>query len=111
MKTNLTRTLLAAATLAVAGSALAEQPVRVRTDGLPTHMRERIEAAAQEGPTALRQYLQRTRMVGYNLRMEEVVAGADIVGLAAKSPQPVVQLSKPGKVAASASFQRFSMRR
>ena len=85
MKKSITRGLLAAATLCVAGAALAEQPVRVRTDGLPTHMRLQVEAAAQQGPTALRQYLQRTRMVGYNLRLEEVAVDTDIVGLVAKA--------------------------
>lgn len=94
------RSLLAVATLAVAGSAFAEPPVRVRTDGLPTHMRERIESVAQQGPTALRQYLQRARMVGYNLRLEDVAAHTDIVGVAERSPssQAVVVLSKPLKV-------------
>ena len=94
MKNKLTRTLFAAAALA-AGSALAtEQPVRVRTDGLPTHMRQQVEAAAQQGPTALRQYLQRTRMLGYQLRVEEVVVGHDLVGVAKGSPA-----EKPAKLA------------
>ena len=91
MKKSLTRGLCVAA-LCVAGVAAAEQPVRVRTDGLPTHMRLRVEAVAQQGPTALRQYLQRTRMVGYNLRIEEVAVDTDIVGYVAKSQmQPVKQ--------------------
>jgi hypothetical protein len=96
MKNTLIRTLVAAAALA-AGSAYAnEQPVRVKTDGLPIHMKQQVQAAAQQGPTALRQYLQRTRMIGYNLRLEEVVADADLVGVMAKSsPQP-----KQEKVAA-----------
>jgi len=88
MNKSITRGLLAAATLCVAGVAAAEQPVRVRTDGLPTHMRLQVEAAAQQGPTALRQYLQRTRMVGYNLRIEEVARDTDIVGYAAKAGEP-----------------------
>ena len=100
MKTRTRNMLLSAATLALSGTVLAQEPVRVKTDGLPTHMRERIEAAAQQGPVALRQYLQRTRMVGYNLRLEEVVADADIVGVAARSQPAVVVLSKPRKVAA-----------
>lgn len=93
MKNVITRGLLAAATLCVASVAMAEQPVRVRTDGLPTHMKQQVEAAAQQGPTALRQYLQRTRMVGYNLRIEEVAADVDVVGMVAKAPhaQPAKQ--------------------
>jgi hypothetical protein len=94
MKTIVTRSLLAAATLALAGTALADQPVRVRTDGLPTHMRDRIEAAAQQGPVALRQYLERTRMMGYQLRMEEVAANVDLVGVVAKSPDVVKKEQK-----------------
>ena len=96
MKNTLTRTLVAAAALAAGTTFANEQPVRVKTDGLPTHMKLQVQAAAQQGPTALRQYLQRTRMLGYNLRVEEVVADADLVGVMAKSPpQPT-----PEKVAA-----------
>lgn len=96
MKNTLIRTLVAAAALA-AGSAYAnEQPVRVRTDGLPTHMKQQVQAAAQQGPTALRQYLQRTRMIGYNLRIEEVVADADLAGVARATPNA----KSPEKVAA-----------
>lgn len=89
MKNILTRTLIAAAALAAGSAVATEQPVRVKTDGLPSHMRLQIQAAAQQGPTALRHYLQRTRMIGYNLRVEDVVVDADLVGVMAKgSPQP-----------------------
>ena len=98
MKNTIARTLVAAAALA-AGSAIAtEQPVRVKTDGLPSHMRLQVEAAAQQGPTALRHYLQRTRMIGYNLRVEDVVVDADLVGVMAKSAP---QKKSPEKVIAT----------
>jgi hypothetical protein len=91
MKTNLLRTFLATGALAASGIALAEPPVRVHTEGLPMHMRVQVEAAAQQGATSLRQYLQRTRMLGYNLRVEEVAVDSDLVGVAkqavAKSPK------------------------
>ena len=88
MKNTLIRTLVAAAALAAGSAHANEQAVRVKTDGLPTHMKQQVEAAAQQGPTALRQYLQRTRMIGYNLRVEEVVVDADLVGVVARhSPQ------------------------
>ena len=99
MKTT-TRSLFLAAGCVMAGSAFAEPAVQVRTEGLPTHMKQQVQAAAQQGPTALRQYLQRTRMVGYNLRMEEVVTNADLVGVQSKSPEAVVVISKTAKVAA-----------
>ena len=85
---NVIRILAAAALLAAASAQAAESPVRVRTDGMPSHMRLQVEAAAQQGPTALRQYLQRTRMLGYNLRVEEVVVEADLAGVLAKTPKP-----------------------
>ena len=75
MKTQLAKSLVAAAALVVAGSALAQaaQPVRIKTEGLPNHVRERLEAKAQEGPEALIQYVNRTRMLGYQVRVEEIV--------------------------------------
>ena len=85
---NTVRILLAGTTLALSATALADAPVRIKTEGLPTHMRAQLEAAAQQGPVALRQYLQRTRMVGYNLRIEEVARDTDIVGITAKA-EPV----------------------
>lgn len=80
MKTNATKLILAAAALVVAGSALAqeaERPVQIRTDGLPSHLAERLQAKAQEGPTALIQYVNRTRMMGHQVRVEEIVLKAD----------------------------------
>ena len=94
---NIARILLAGTTLALSATALADAPVGIKTEGLPTHMRQQLEAAAQPGPAALRQYLQRTRMVGYTLRIEEVARDTDIVGTTAKaapaSPAKVVTVA------------------
>ena len=75
MNTNLIRTLIAASFFAAAAPVLAqeaEKPVAVKTDGLPGHVRARIEAKAQEGPTALIRYINSTRHI-HNLRVEMVV--------------------------------------
>ena len=74
MKTN-TKLFIAAASRVVATSAVAqeaEKPVRVKTDGMPEYLKVRIEAAAQQGPTALRRYLDSTRHI-HNIRMESIV--------------------------------------
>ena len=73
--TRLSRALLVAAALAAAADALAqrrEPPVEVNVQGLPTHVRDRILAKAQEGRTALIQYLHRTYTV-HGLRPEFVI--------------------------------------
>jgi hypothetical protein len=76
MNTKLIKRLIAAAALAVAGSVgaqEAEKPVPIRTDGLPSHVRARLEAKAQEGSAALIQYVNRTRMMGHQVRVEDIV--------------------------------------
>ena len=50
-----------------------EQPVAVNTANLPTHLRERLEEAAQRGQPAVIQFVNRTRMI-YQLRAEDVLA-------------------------------------
>ena len=59
--------LIASAALAAAGDAASqsrpEPPVEVNVDGMPTHLRERVLAKAQEGRTALIQYLHRSYTV------------------------------------------------
>ena len=84
MNTNFTRTILAAALIAVASSAAAqegEKPVSVKTDGLPDHVRVRIEEKAQQGPTALIRYVNSTRHI-HNLRVEMIVRPDDGTPLA-----------------------------
>ena len=77
MKTTITKLILAAAALVVAGTAAAqiEAPVQVKTDvpWVPAHMRAPLEAKALEGPTALMRYVNRTRTMGYPVRVEDIV--------------------------------------
>ncbi len=42
---------------------LGEQPVYVRTDGLPAALAQRIDAEARKGLRPLRQYVQRTHFI------------------------------------------------
>jgi len=91
---NIIRTIAAAGLLAAATAQASEPPVRVNTAGLPSHMKLQVEAAAQQGQTALRHYLQRTRMLGYQLRIEDVVAESELAGTLAKAPK-----ASPRKVA------------
>jgi hypothetical protein len=92
MNTNLTRTILAAALFAIAPIASAqdaERPVAVKTDGLPDHLRARIEEKAQQGPTALIRYVNSTRHI-HNLRVEMIVKpddGAPIAKITKESPK------------------------
>jgi hypothetical protein len=75
MKTNIARTLIAAAALAVAAPVYAQEaepPVAVKTDGLPPQLQMRLQEKAQQGQTAVIQYINRTRNV-HNLRAEDVI--------------------------------------
>jgi hypothetical protein len=79
MKTNFTKSVLAAALFATALSAAAQEaepPVAVITDGLPDHVRVRVEEKAQQGHTALRRYIYSTRHI-HNLRIEMIVKPDD----------------------------------
>ena len=94
MNTNLIRTTVAATLLAVATSIAAqeaERPVAVNTDGMPDHLKVRVEEAAKQGTTALRRYLDSTRHI-YNIRMIAIVK---------PEPQgtPMVMQEEPAKVA------------
>ena len=59
-----------AATSAVAQDA--EPPVAVTTEGMPDHLRARVEEKAQNGITELRRYLDSTKHI-HGLRVELVV--------------------------------------
>ena len=94
MNTNLIRTMVAATLSAVATSVAAqeaEEPVAVNTDGMPDHLKVRVEEAAKQGPTALRRYLDSTRHI-HNIRMMAIVM---------PEPQrtPVVKQDETSKVA------------
>lgn len=52
--------------ISLAGAANAQQPepaVAVRSDGLPPRVAAKVREKAAEGPTALRRYVELTRMV------------------------------------------------
>ncbi len=58
-----------------------EAPVPVRVANLPQHVRERVQAHADQGITSLARYLELTRTV-YQLRLMDVVLGIDSAGFA-----------------------------
>lgn len=69
----------------VATAALAqpidEPPVPVRLSNLSQHVRERVQAHADQGITSLARYLELTRTV-HQLRLMDVVVGIDAWGYA-----------------------------
>ena len=69
-----------AATAAVAQPA-PEPPVPVRVSHLSQHVRERVQAHADQGITSLARYLELTRTV-HQLRLMDVVVGIDAWGFA-----------------------------
>lgn len=90
MKTRLPH-FLAALALAAAGPAFAaEPPVAVDVEGLPAHVKARIQEKAAQGQTALIQYLHRTQTV-HQLRPQFVVRAAGD-GVSARNRQ-VVQVA------------------
>lgn len=52
-----------------------EPPVAVHTDGLPSHIRKRLEEKARHGRTAVLQYINRTRNT-YNLYAPDILRAA-----------------------------------
>jgi hypothetical protein len=99
MKTNLTKHLLAAATLVLATSAFAqdaEKPVNVNTDGLPDHLKARLQEKAQQGPTALIRYVNSTRQI-HNLRVEMIVKPDDAAVVAKVSKEQPTKLAADAK--------------
>ena len=67
---------LAAASTVPAIAQGAEAPVGVYVENLPTHVRERILDKAQQGRTAVIQYLHRTQSL-HQLRPEFILQGDD----------------------------------
>ena len=65
---------VAAAALLFAGQAVArtDSPVPVNLKGLAPHVAKRVAEKAREGSTALRRYLERTRMI-HGLHWSDVV--------------------------------------
>jgi len=76
---NLFLAVVAFAATQAAAQAVAEPPVPVRLSHLtlPTDARERIQAKADQGVTALVHYLELTRAV-YQLRLMDIVVGLDM---------------------------------
>jgi hypothetical protein len=73
--------LLSVATLSLAAmpadaQSTKEDPVAVRVNHLPHHVRDRVHAKAEQGITALARWLELTRTV-YQLRLMDVVADYD----------------------------------
>jgi hypothetical protein len=72
---NATPYAIALSCLAFAGAVCAQQaeaPVAVNTDGMPHSLRARLEAKAQEGPTAVIRFINRTRNI-HQLRAQDVI--------------------------------------
>jgi len=75
MRANYTKYLLAALAVATAGTVNAQQPeepVIVNTYGLPAFVAKNVDAEAQKGITALRQYVQRTSFM-HQLNLEALI--------------------------------------
>ena len=76
--------LLAFGGLALAGIAVAGEtvrPVPVNLEGVPHHLRARIEARANEGLPSLRRYLQSTQHL-HGVRIEQVVRWDEMAAMA-----------------------------
>jgi len=98
---NLSRIVLSAALTALAlpvASQEAERPVAVKTAGLPDHVRARIEAKAQEGPSSLIRYINSTRHL-HNLRVEEIVVSEAETGAVAKKSDESTKVAEKDRAA------------
>lgn len=80
---------------AAAASAQAEPAVAVKTDGLPPHVAARVAAKAQEGITALRQYVWITRGIN-QLDLRSLVRAEESAQVAGRKPRE----EEPATVAA-----------
>jgi hypothetical protein len=98
MNSNISKHLLAAAAFAITGSVCAqqpEQPVKVNIDGLPPHVSNQVKEKASQGPTELRRFVNRTRMIhelNYNSLVQEdsptAIAKKDETKMAARPAEP-----------------------
>lgn len=95
MTIKCTKHILAAAALAFTGSVFAqdEQPVTVNTDGLSATLAEKVKEKAQQGPTELRRFVERTRMI-YGMHYGSIVEE--------NTPSAIARSDKAEKVAANA---------
>jgi hypothetical protein len=75
MKSIVARHVIAGIALAIAlpvSAQVIEPPVAVKTDGLPSHVRKRLEEKAKKGRTAVIQYINRTRNT-HNLYVPDIL--------------------------------------
>ena len=96
MKMNISRTIIIAVALAVAGSVCAQEaepPVPVKTDGMSPQLAGRLQEKAQQGQTAVIQYVNRTRAI-HNLRAEDVIKPLPVGSEAKAGEQRVAQKDK-----------------
>lgn len=66
MNTKLTKQLVAMFLVSLAGTTHADQTepaVAVKTEGMPPHVAEKVREKAAQGSTALRRYVDSTRMI------------------------------------------------
>ncbi len=98
----------ALATLATGAFAQDVQRIAVKTDGLPTFVAKAIEEKAGQGVGALRQYVERTRMIhGLYIpdlvRAEEAAVEQAAVSPAEEAPVVAQRQASSSKVAAARS--------
>lgn len=73
MKSTLLKSVALAGLLSVSGVTHAqEQAVSVNTEGMPAYLAAKVQAKAQEGPSELRRFVWRTRMI-YALDLVKIV--------------------------------------
>ena len=73
MKSTILKSIALAGLLSVSGVTYAqEQAVSVNTEGMPPYLAAKVQAKAQEGPTELRRFVWRTRMI-YALDLVKIV--------------------------------------
>ena len=66
MNANFSKQIVAMFLVSFAGAAYAQQPessVAVKTDGMPPHVAAKVSEKAAQGATALRRYVNNTRLV------------------------------------------------
>lgn len=94
MNSKFSKHLLAASALVITGSVCAqqpEQPVSVNVERLPSFVANQVKEKAKQGPTELRLFVNRTRMI-YELHYGSLVRD--------ESPTPIAKKDEGAKMAA-----------
>jgi hypothetical protein len=84
--------IITAVALAASGTAWAQEPeapVSVNVEGLPAHVAKQVKEKAAQGPTALRRYINNTRMVNELHYWSVVKTEAPVVAAQEQQPQQV----------------------